>query len=412
MKKQINIKNVSAFLMILFLSWGNFQVGGLYFYLIFQILYCCCACLYNQRKLYFSKSILINSIFILLVLSAISGVLTSLPSSFKKYSLVMTVVLMPSYFAYNYFIWDCRNNKFFFEKAIRILKIGFLIQIIYLPIQFFNYKVLDIDLNGIIFSKILHLMDNPTFYRQGEYFPSAFVWHSAVLAPMLVISFLLFKNIWIKALILLDAFICGNSTALVGVILTVIFSCIYFILKTNEKINKKFLTGIMILLLISIIFISTTKGQELLYSKVLYLINRILNVNSDSSSSAHLSYYMLYPQIVEENGWFTSLFGTGYASSGYSITNINGQYSGLRHWVVESDIIDILVSRGILGFISYYLFLFVIALKGMKIDYKYLIAIIVLIIQGITYNVQFEYVFFIELLMFGSIKLKKNFFIM
>ena len=95
----------------------------------------------------------------------------------------------------------------------------------------------------------------------------------------------------------------------------------------------------------------------------MYLINRIFNVNSDSSSSAHLSYYILYPQIVEENGWFTSLFGTGYASSGYSITNINGQYSGLRLWVVESDIIDILVSRGILGFISYYLFLFVIALK-------------------------------------------------
>lgn len=410
MKKQINKKNISAFLMILFLSWGNFQIAGLYFFLIFQILYCFCSYFYNKGKLYFSKSALINSLFIFLVLSTISGALTNLPSSFKKYSLVMTIVLMPSYFAYTYFLQDCKNNAFYFEKAIQILKIGFLIQIIYLPIQFLIYKVLKTDLNSIIFSKILHLMDNPTFYRQGEYFPSAFVWHSAVLAPMLVISFLLFKNIWIKALILLDAFICGNNTALIGVILTLIFSVLYFVLKENAKINKKFLMGIMILLLISIIFISTTKGQELVYTKILHLINRIFNVNSDSSSSAHLSYYTLYPQIVEKNGCFTALFGTGYASSGFSITSINGQYSSLRHWVVESDIIDILVSRGILGFISYYFFLLVIALKGMKIDYRYLIVITVIIIQGITYNVQFEYVFFIELLMFGSIKLKKNFF--
>ena len=41
---------------------------------------------------------------------------------------------------------------------------------------------------------------------------------------------------------------------------------------------------------------------------------------------------------------------------------------------------------------------------------KYLIAVGVITIQGITYNVQFEYLFFIELIMLGSVFIGQNFF--
>lgn len=410
MKEEINIKKASALLMFLFLSWGNFQIFGLYFYIIFQVLYCIGNFVSNRKRIYFSNSILINWIFICLIISSISGILTNLPDSFKKYSLVMVMVLIPSYFAFTYLFHECRENRNCLKSVIYVLKIGFIIQIMYLPIQFLFYKLLNIDLNDMIFNKILHLMNNPTFFRQGTFFPSAFVWHSAVLAPMLVLAFLLFDSIWIRCIVLLDAFLCGNSTALVGVLLVIIFLFMHFIVKSDAKISKRFLLSIIILLCGGLLFISMPKGYSIIYNKVSYLLYRVLNASSDTSSAAHISYYTLYPKIIENNGLIASLFGTGYASSGYSITNINGQYAGLQHWVVESDFIDILVSRGIIGFISYYAFLFYIGFKGKTIDYRYIIAIVVIMVQGITYNVQFEYLFFIELIMYGSIKLKINFF--
>lgn len=410
MKEKINIKKASALLMVLFLSWGNFQIGGLYFYIIFQVLYCIGNLASNKNRIYFSNSILINGIFMFNIISFISGMLTYLPDSFKRYTLLMVVVLIPSYFAYTYLFYECKEDKNYLKDIVYVLKIGFIIQIMYLPIQLLFYKCLNIDLNDIIFNKILHLMNNPTFFRQGTFFPSAFVWHSAVLAPMFVLAMLLFDNIWIRCIILLDAFICGNSTALVGVLLVIVFLVIHFVGQSNAKIGKKLLLSIMLILCGGLLFISIPKGYSIIYNKVSYLLARVLNVSSDTSSAAHMSYYTLYPQIVRNNGWIASAFGTGYASSGFSITSINGQYAGLQHWVVESDFIDILVSRGVIGFISYYVFLLYIGFKGKKIDYRYIVAIAVIMIQGITYNVQFEYLFFIELLMFGSIKLKINFF--
>lgn len=410
MKEKINIKKASALLMFLFLSWGNFQIFGLYFYIIFQVLYCIGNFASNKNRIYFSNSILINCIFMFHIISFISGMSTDLPDSFKKYSLVMVIVLIPSYFAYTYLFHECKEDNNYLKDIVYVLKIGFIIQIMYLPIQLLFYKCLNIDLNDIFFNKILHLMNNPAFFRQGTFFPSALVWHSAVLAPMFVLAILLFDNIWIRCIILLDAFICGNSTALVGVLLTIAFLIVHFVGQSNAKIRKKLLLSIMILMCGGLLFISIPKGYSIIYSKVSYLLDRVLNASSDTSSAAHMSYYTLYPQIVRNNGWITSIFGTGYASSGFSITTINGQYAGLQHWVVESDFIDILVSRGVIGFIFYYVFLVYIGFKGKKIDYRYIVAIAVIMIQGITYNVQFEYLFFIELLMFGSIKLKINFF--
>ena len=137
---------------------------------------------------------------------------------------------------------------------------------------------------------------------------------------------------------------------------------------------------------------------------------RIFEGSKDSSSAAHFSYYLLYPEVLRRNTFLQSIFGTGYASSGYSISQISGQYASLQHCVTESDFIDILISRGFLGFIIYYIFLLQIALKGKNVDYRYTIAMIVILLQGITYNVQFEYLFFIELILYACVGLKLNFF--
>lgn len=88
------------------------------------------------------------------------------------------------------------------------------------------------------------------------------------------------------------------------------------------------------------------------------------------------------------------LFGYGQGCSDYPITIMEGQYSHLDSWSIESDIVSILVSRGIIGFLCYYTFLIYIYIKGRKLDYRYSAVIIPIIIQGFGYNVQGLYIFY------------------
>ena len=76
----------------------------------------------------------------------------------------------------------------------------------------------------------------------------------------------------------------------------------------------------------------------------------------------------------------------------------------------ECDYINILVSRGIVGFISYYSLLVYIMLKGLKIDVRYFIFIFVILFQGFGYNIQFDYLLLVEIIMFISIRENINFF--
>ena len=89
---------------------------------------------------------------------------------------------------------------------------------------------------------------------------------------------------------------------------------------------------------------------------------------------------------------------------------LNGRDTVQQSWSVECDFVDLLISRGIFGFVAFYYFMLYIAVKGFKIDKLYTIAIIVIMIEGIGYNVQWAYVFFIELILFACVKAKISFF--
>ncbi|MBQ5988452.1 MAG: hypothetical protein IJL67_03055 [Oscillospiraceae bacterium] len=411
MKRLYSTKKIAALLMLM-ISWCNFQIAGLYLFIILQAVFFVVSWSKNSGRLYFSEYKIVNITFALLLITEISSFISDLPDSYKGYSLVMTIVLIPSYFSFTYIIRECKEGILDFRYLIKWFKAGILVQLIYLPVQFVLYKG-GVDINRIIFHNLLHFMEEPTFFRQGEFFPSAFTWHSALLAPLLVIAFLIFEDLRIRALILLDTFICGNSTALIGVMITFgILAGLRFIdfirhFSTNGKVKSIVSAGLIVLL--GSIACAAGAGNAVI-SKFQLLIARITESGNDSSSAAHIGYYMVYPSVFNNNTVLERLFGTGYASSGYSISAINGQYATLEHWVTESDIIDILISRGIIGFVFYYILLGMIAFWGARIDKKYLIAVGVITIQGITYNVQFEYLFFIELIMLGSVFIGQNFF--
>ena len=412
--KKINFSEICIIFVMLFLSWNNFQLFGLYFFIIFQTVLCVISFFRAKRKICFDKKDIV--IWLMLILSLISAffvILSDMPDSYKIYSLIMTIVLIPSYLSYAYLKKEFKRNNTKFQICIKYLKIGFLVQIIIVPIQFILYKI-GIDINDLFFNKLLHLMENPTFFRQGTYHPSGFTWHSAMLAPLFVLAYLLFeKKMWVKILILLDAYLCGNNTALIGVLLTIILVSIHrvaFSSRIYKTSRKRIFSFVLIILAFILICILNRNITNSIIEKCNYLWIRIFEGSKDSSSAAHFSYYILYPEVLIRNTFLQSIFGTGYASSGYSISQISGQYASLKHWVTESDFIDILISRGLLGFIIYYIFLIQIAIRGKNVDYRYTVAMIVILLQGITYNVQFEYLFFIELILYACVDLKLNVF--
>ena len=80
------------------------------------------------------------------------------------------------------------------------------------------------------------------------------------------------------------------------------------------------------------------------------------------------------------------------------------QYSNLSSFVVESDIINTLLSTGIIGFILFYGWLIAIMLKGKRINWKYTACIGVILIEGIAYEVQMDWVIVFEIIMMISIR--------
>lgn len=103
------------------------------------------------------------------------------------------------------------------------------------------------------------------------------------------------------------------------------------------------------------------------------------------------------------------LFGYGYGCSGYIFSVLDNRIN-IGNWAVESDIMDKLYSLGIVGFVLYYTFLSKILIWGYKIDKKYTIVTLAIIIQGFGYNVQWDYIFLIELVFYICIKNKISFF--
>jgi len=133
------------------------------------------------------------------------------------------------------------------------------------------------------------------------------------------------------------------------------------------------------------------------YERLIYLLQRIFGlVNDGGSGDAHKRYFTAYPQIVEISSTVQLLFGYGEGCSGHAYDLLFDQYSSLANWAAECDIMNILVSRGMIGFVIYYAFLLCIAIKGSRINYKYLFVVLIIMLQGVTYNVQFDWLFFIE----------------
>ena len=242
--------------------------------------------------------------------------------------------------------------------------------------------------------------------------PTGLCWHPIIMAPVLLLAYYLFNNIVIKGFVVLEALFIGNSTVLIAVVLCVVLDVVHglYIFTKSGRAKKIVLFGIIGVIVLAVLVLSCTSIPTLIVEKIGFVIQRITGETTDLSTMAHIRYYTSVEKVFDVSTFSQILFGYGEGCSGYTMSFLYGQYSSLGSWAVETDIMNTLYSRGIIGFCAFLGFLAQIIVKGRKIDFRYITMTLCLLVAGITYNVQFSWVFFLELLMVISLEQGVNFY--
>ena len=208
-------------------------------------------------------------------------------------------------------------------------------------------------------------------------------WHVGNMTPLVTFGYIFASNIYMKGLFVLYAFICNSRTTLIGIVCCIGLEIIcYFRLKENRI--KRVYVGIGIIGLVGTVIV--------LYDKVVVFAEKITMIlnNADGSALTHLRYWTSVPRMVNHFDIVNVIFGFGLENSGYPFATIYSQYVGSA-WVVECDYINQLWSTGVLGCLlayGWYIYMFGVVKKR---SYKCTIFILALLVEGITYNVMFKW---------------------
>ena len=399
-------------LMLLFSTFTLFKIGDISYFIVFQLIFCLVSIiLYKSISMVHSK--LLYLYFAEMFLSMLSGIIWNFSESYKKAAIFMSLLLLLTLISSMYISRLIKNNPQYVNVITDMIRIALIIQCCWIIIQFLIHATTGIDINEFVFVKMLHTTDDASFVRAWVWYPAGLCHHPAVLAPLFVMGICLFKNPIGKALVTVASVLCGNSTAMLGVIAVIIYEVASNLNKKNiiKKIKKKQLIIFTIGIIGLFFLVFKTNITDGIVERTNHLIERIaLGAESDSSTKAHIQYYLDYIDIARKSNLFQLLFGCGEGCSGMWASLMYDRYSSLGNWSIECDFINILVNRGIVGFMLYYMFLIQIALRGRKINAKYTIVMAVIIFQGLTYNVQWNYILMIEIFMYCAICYKIDIF--
>lgn len=403
------IIDLSLFLMVFVSPLMVIQLFNKELFLWLQIVFVVfCAIRFQKTKII--KHPIIILLFLEPFVSGIIAQLSSMPLMYKKTAINLAIMSMPLYFSICCIAKMISKGYHAVEIIVNAIKCVILIEIIWIIVQLVCYRLAGMDINEIVFVNTLHMVSNASFIRSWVWYPSGLSWHSAVLAPLFVMGILFFDSVIIRCVILLEAFLCGNSTTLLGCLFCIVLLVINALYTRKYNINRKQICVFLTIIAVFFLVILTTNFGEKLSSVLTNLWTRLFGAEKDASTEAHLGYYSDYFKIVKMSSVFQILFGYGIGCSGYTITSMYGRYLDGGTWAIECDYVNIIVSRGVIGFVIYYSFLLRIMIKGYKIDHRYGIFILTLLFQGFGYNIQFDYLLLIELVMYILISKRMNFF--
>lgn len=371
--------------------------------------------IYNTGGIKVTNDKLVNFIFLELIISTICCLTSSISLSYKKAALISTCLVIPMYFFFSLIKGNTRQRAELLCCVKKGIKITCIVELIWCFLQFVAYKFAGLDINQKIFVNLLHLVQTASRYESGKFFrPSGLCWHQSLMAPIVVLTFFFSGSIIWIGLALLDSLICHSTTAFIGILCCFIFTyglkAIKYIQSGRVKIHKIVAFFAAILFVLAIPVAIKANAPAAFAEELMRLVTRITHSSSDLSSAAHMRYYTSYKDVVKMSSPLQVFFGYGYGCSGYPITKLFDQYAYLNNWSVESDVMNILISRGILGFFGYYGMLAYIAIKGYRIDERYALLIACIVVEGVTYNIQFDWLFFLELFLYLAVQSRFNIF--
>lgn len=398
-----DLQNVLILLIFFFCSLNVFQIYNKTFFFIFEVLLFFSLCV-SRKILYVTKDKHLNLIYVALFITCIFSLFSNLPYEYKRASLRNTIFFSLSYFIFSYVFNLESNNKFrLYLKVTKIIKFMCNLQLLWCILQFVLFRLFSIDVNNLIFNKYLGMVEVASAYKFGSLLPSGFNWHPAVMAPIIALAFFLNSSLVWKIISLATAILSGNATCMIVAVLCVFFSVCLVVI--NKQINKKVFIILVITILILFMFLLFTGFWKTVVDSVSYLFDRIVGQNVDvNSSNAHKMYYTEYPNVISHSSLLQLVFGYGKGTSGYPFTLLYHYQIDMKSWSVECDFVDILISRGVVGFVIYYTYLFKFIHSGRKVNPCYSLMLITIVLAGITYQVQYDWVFIIEILMCSMIR--------
>lgn len=289
----------------------------------------------------------------------------------------------------------------FSDKQIEIYFRGFmygsLIQIAWVIVQYMIYTVTGLDINMQLFSTLY----SRSYIKEGGFGASGLAWHPSNLAALLVVLFWTFDNWYWKFFVLVTAILSNNSTVIICVVV-----CIAINLLISEKdkvrsvkIGKKTIVIAFIAIFVMLTLLIKTDLFSIAGSRISFIYHRLFGGYYDGgSTNAHIRYYTTIPNVIARYPLTKVLFGFGEGCSGYVMTSLFGQYSNSGAWELECDIVNILWNKGIVGFFLFYGWLISIIKRGWVVNHKYAYTMFAIIVGGIFYNIQYDWVIVLEII--------------
>lgn len=390
------------FLLGLFSTWQIVQIAGFPLSTWLAVLTVGYLCLTREWSI--RRDGLLLTILGSLVITLAVSMTAKIPVSYKKVSLTGTALwLFVILLAFHVRREDGDRSA---SAFLRGMDWSCRIQLAWCILQMGLYYVLKLDINAKLFGELLHMNNETSQYRNGILACTGLHWHAANLIPVLVYTYFRHRSIWVKGLCLMLVYLTRNATALIAIAFAVGLDFLsfakYTVCDKRSSVSRKIMVytvfGVVAVVLISPVLLPKVREMA---QYLLLRVYQIWNPTAGNESSAvHFNYYRHLPHILQNIPAPELIFGSGLNTSGYRFTQFFGQYAE-SVWTVESDFVNGILNKGLLGVALQYGFLLVLWCRLRKTGQKPMSRLIlVLILSGFIYDNQFIWVLMLEYMLY------------
>lgn len=298
-----------------------------------------------KPKIYIPKG-KFDPLFAYYIIFYVSSILSVvyLPQDWVKANMVSLFSTTLGVFGF-YILFDGQEKKKLLSIFFQGLKINCWIQLGWTFLQFICLEFLSIPLNYVFGLR------NSKSNMEVAFQITGLGWERAELCYTMALGYLLFDKLWIKALFVLGVLLTQSRTGMILIVLVIIASLDYKkIVRQISKLRIQFIT----LVTVCVALVAILALKDRLLSQLTTIIARFGNVRHEGSGLTHLFYYQHIPYILSKINLESIFLGFGASSSGYPYAAHSQLFDVANGpWTVESTLLSILWSTGIIGFVCW-----------------------------------------------------------